>query len=62
MGISSPAPCRMRVAAPASQKNERDTGDICDFALCRLPGPVARRHVGNLMRHHAGQFRFGVGL
>ena len=35
---------------------------VDDLPLGGLPGAVARGHVGDFVRHHAGQFGFGLGL
>src|SRR6266566_4368551 len=41
--------------APGSEKDERDGGQLHQFALGGVLGAVARGHVGNLVGHHAGK-------
>jgi hypothetical protein len=48
------------VAGPAAHENERDGCQIGDLAARRLARTMARCHVGDLVRHYAGQFRFGI--
>ena len=47
--------------AARAQQNQRNRRHLRDFALGGVLGAVPRGHVRDLVRHHARQFRFGIG-
>ena len=48
------------VSCPAAHENQRDRGKLREVAAGHLPRDVARRDVGNFMRHHAGHLRLFI--
>ncbi len=49
------------VSCPSSEEDQRNTRQVGDLAAGRLLGAVARRNMGDFMRHHSRQFRLVAG-